>query len=131
VVPKHLPGGELEYTVLRVLFELRTATAREVHQRVGAPEGLAYTTIATVLDRLHDKRLVRRRLDRRAFVYRPCGQQRAVDRARARQAVERLLGPAPRPAMAALVDAVESTDSDLLDELARLVSSRRKSRRGS
>jgi predicted transcriptional regulator len=110
---------------------LGTATARDVHQRVGAPESLAYTTIATVLDRLHAKRLVERQLEGKAFVYRARVQQGAVDRARAREALEKLLGLAPRPAMAALVDAVESTNPDLLDELARLVAARRRSRRGS
>jgi predicted transcriptional regulator len=70
-------------------------------------------------------------LEGKAFVYRARVQQSAFDHARAREAIEKLLGPAPRPAMAALVDAVESTDPDLLDELARLVAARRRSRRGS
>jgi BlaI family transcriptional regulator, penicillinase repressor len=129
-VPENLPGGDLEYAVLAALFEMGRASARQIHARVGAPSGLAYTTIATVLDRLHAKRLADRELKGKAFIYRPGVRRRALELARARQAVERLLGPEPRPAMAALVDAVESTDPDLLDELAKLVAARRRGRHG-
>ena len=53
-----LPGGELEYAVLFTVCELGAASARDVYLHVGKAHGLAYTTIATVLDRLHAKGLV-------------------------------------------------------------------------
>ena len=126
-----LPGGNLEYAVLVALWELDSASAREIHARVGEPEGLVYTTIAKVLDRLHAKGLVSRERSGKAFVYRAKVPRELVDRARARAALGRLLGPEPRPAMATLVDAVESMNPKLLDELARVVEARRRSRRGS
>ncbi len=60
--------GELERKVMEVLwadlsFEV---TARHVEERL---PGYAYTTILTVLDRLHRKGLVRRAKDGRAFRY--------------------------------------------------------------
>jgi predicted transcriptional regulator len=55
-----LPGGDLEYAVLAKLWEIGTASARDVHSQVGEPNGLVYTTTAKVLDRLHDKGLVSR-----------------------------------------------------------------------
>jgi len=54
-----LPGGDLEYAVLAKLWELGSASAREIHEQVGEPAKLVYTTTAKVLDRLHAKRLVR------------------------------------------------------------------------
>jgi predicted transcriptional regulator len=126
-----LPGGDLEYAVLVELWRAGSATAREVHERVGAPNRLAYTTTAKVLDRLHAKGLVSRERVGKAFVYRPAFWREAVERARARSWLGKLLGREPRPAMAALVEAVEDADPDLLDELARLVAARRRSRRGS
>ena len=47
-----LPADDLEYAVLRSLWELRKASVRDLHDRVGAPEGLVYTTTAKVVDRL-------------------------------------------------------------------------------
>ena len=121
----------MEHAVLRVVWDLGSASAGEVHTRIGKPRQLVYTTIAKVLDRLCVKRLVTRRRAGRAFVYRPGVDRTAVERALAREAVTRLLGGEPRPAIAALVDAVAAHDPDLIDELARLVAIKRGARHGS
>ena|SRR5215831_12462868 len=126
-----VPGGALERAVLTALWQLKRASIREVHARVGTPNGLAYTTTATVLDRLHQKGLVARTRVGRTFVYEPKAQQAAVERARARHTLRQLLTPDPEPAIAALVEAVDEIDPDLLDELARAVQARRRMRRGS
>jgi predicted transcriptional regulator len=125
-----LPGGDLEYAVLSKLWELGSATARDIHTQVGEPAGLVYTTIAKVLDRLHAKRLVSRERKGMAFTYRPRVARAVVEAARARAFLNRLLGPAPRSAMATLVVAVESIDPKLLDELEKAVAAQRRSRHG-
>ena len=126
-----LPGGELEYAVLCALWELEVASARAIYSRVGEPEGLVYTTIARVLDRLHAKHLVAREPSGSAFLYRPTRTRNEVDRERAALSVRRLFGDAPLPAIAHLVGAVADVDATLLDELARQVNAQRRSRRGS
>lgn len=67
---------------------------------------IAYTTLATTLDRLHRKGVLTRVADGRAFTYRPC-----VTRAEA--------------ALSFLVDHVGELDATALDELERLVRERR------
>ena len=129
--PTALPGGELEYAVLAALWELGPASARAVHERVGEPRELVYTTTAKVLDRLHDKGLVSRKKSGKAFVYRAKVGRSVIEQARATDVVTKMLGDEPRPAMAALVSAVEAVDPKLLDELERLVAARRRSGRGS
>lgn len=126
-----LPGGELEYAVLFSVCELGAASAREVHLQVGAADGLAYTTITKVLDRLHAKGLVTRKRKGMAFVYRPRIARRVIEFARARVSLRTLLGPTPRPAVATLVEAMESLDPGLLEELERAVAARRGPRDGS
>ena len=128
--PKHgAPGGALEYAVLAALWELGSASGRQVHERAGLADGLVYTTTAKVLDRLLAKRLVIRGRVGRSFVYRPAVAREIVDHQRTTTALSKLFGSEPRPAIATLVDAVESIDPDLLDELARVIR-RRRSRRG-
>ena len=129
--PTALPGGELEYAVLAALWELGLASARAVHERVGEPRKLVYTTTAKVLDRLHDKGLVSRKKSGKAFVYQAKVERSVIEQARATDVVTKMLGDEPRPAMAALVSAVEAVDPKLLDELERLVAARRRSGRGS
>jgi predicted transcriptional regulator len=128
VKPLARPGGELEVAVLQAIWELGSALPRDIFERVGVPRGLVYTTVAKVLDRLHDKGLVSRKRSGRSFVYRARVEQEAVDRARLRDTLESVLGDRPRPAMAALVDAVESIDPALVDELSVLVRQRRRDR---
>jgi len=125
-----LPGGGLEYAVLARLWELGAASARELHGWVGEPAGLVYTTTAKVLDRLHEKGLVARERKGKAFTYRAKVAREVVEQARARTALQQLLGSRPHAAVAALVEAVESLDPLLLDELERAVAARRRSQHG-
>ena len=63
--------GELEASVLAVLWDHGELTTPGVFDRVGRPRGLAYTTILTVLQRLHKKGLLSRRGEGKAHVYSP------------------------------------------------------------
>jgi len=125
-----LPADELEYLVLTKLWQLGTASVRDLHGQIDRPEGLVYTTIAKVIDRLRGKGLIQRERHGKAFLYRARVARESVERARAQDAISRLLGPAPRAAVAALVDAVDAVDPKLLDELERAVAAHRRSKRG-
>ena len=125
-----LPADALEYVVLTQLWELGAASVRDVHEVLAKPQGPVYTTIGKVIDRLYGKGLIQRERHGQAFVYRARIPRTEVERARAQAAVSRLLGPAPRGAMAALVDAVEAVNPKLLDELERAVAAHRRSKRG-
>lgn len=126
MLKRSLPGRDLEYAVMRFLWDNGPSTPREVYERLGRAAGLVYTTIAKVLDRLVDKDLVARGPAERSFKYRCRVRRQTVDRAR----VSELLAPEPRAAFAGIVDALEAVDPRLLDELARVVAARRKQRRG-
>lgn len=125
-----LPADDLEYAVLAELWRAGTTSVRDLHQKLGEPQGLVYTTIAKVVDRLREKGLIQRRRQGQAFLYSAKVARDEVERARARNAVTRLLGSTPRAAVAALVEAVDSTEPGLLDELERAVAERRRSKHG-
>ena len=110
--------GTLENRVLDILWQGGERTVREVLDEVG--ESLAYTTIATVLDRLHDKgRVVRTKV----------GNSWRYSAARTREAavahqVSRLLqqtGASPEPALLAFLDHAEAVDPEVLDRLEALI----------
>ena len=62
--------GSLEAEVLGVLWaSANPQSADDVRRRLGAD--LAYTTVATILARLHDKGAVRRQLSGRVYSYSP------------------------------------------------------------
>lgn len=57
---------------MRVLWkEPNAATVREVFEKVAKDRDLAYTTVMTVMDRLHGKGLLRREPRGRAYAYSP------------------------------------------------------------
>lgn len=126
----YLPGGDLEYAVLTKLWELGTASARDIHGQVGEPGGLLYTTTAKALNRLHDKGLVSRERMGKAFSYRAKIEREIVQRARARMALNRLVGSRPHSGVAALVEVVESLDPQLLGELEKAMAGCRRSHHG-
>ncbi|MFR0355017.1 BlaI/MecI/CopY family transcriptional regulator [Streptomyces sediminimaris] len=62
--------GELESDVLAALWAVGgPQTAREVRDRL--PGDLAYTTVLTILSRLHDKGTLVRRREGRGYAYEP------------------------------------------------------------
>jgi len=63
--------SERELDVLKVLWELGSGSVREVHQRLAASEGLAFTTVQTLLRIMEDKGLVGHRTEGRTFIYSP------------------------------------------------------------
>ena len=121
--------GDLEHRVLDAVDKLGKGTVRGVFEALGGEDLHAYTTIATVLDRLREKGLVARERDGRVLVYRVTRRKEPAERARARGLIERLLGADRGPAVARLVDAVEAIDPALLDRLADEVAARRRARR--
>lgn len=123
--PDHAPRlGELEACLLKHLWTVESGTARSVHEAVGRARGISLNTIQSTLDRLNKKRLLRREKVSRAFRYRAsvsCGSLLAmmVSEAAARFSEDN------STAMAALIDAAQQLDHAALDELERLIATRR------
>ncbi len=63
--------SELEQEVMNIVWELDECSVRNVLQRINKNRNLAYTTVATILQRLHEKGLVERKSDGIAFLYSP------------------------------------------------------------
>lgn len=124
-----LPGGKLEYAVLVAVWEGGAVTVRELHERVGVPLGLAYTTTARVLDRLHAKKLVARVKEGKLFRYAAAASRHEVERARLTRTLSSVLADGPRPALATLVEVMEEIRPGVLDELMATIDSIRRSRR--
>lgn len=72
--------GDLQLAIMRVLWDLRKATASDVHGALSAERGLAPTTIATMLTKMEKKGVVDHRTDGRKFVYRPTVTEKQVRR---------------------------------------------------
>lgn len=65
------PISELEQEVMNIVWELDKCSVRDVLEKINKNKQLAYTTIATILQRLHEKELVSRRDQGISFIYSP------------------------------------------------------------
>ena len=77
-VPQQPSLGALEASVLSALWDSgEPLSVREVQARIRREPPLAYTTVLTVLDRLHGKGAVSRVMCGKAYVYRPAMSREA------------------------------------------------------
>ncbi len=61
--------SELEQQVMNVIWERDESSVRDVLLRFEKKHKLAYTTIATILQRLYDKGLVTRKYTKSGYIY--------------------------------------------------------------
>lgn len=81
---------------------------------------LAYTTVMTILTRLHDRGLVERTLVGRGYVYRPAADEPASVDALAGRAVDDLLARYGTAAIRQFGERLGTLDPELRSELLRL-----------
>ena len=116
--------GDLQLKILKVLWDRGQATVAEVNDALSA-NGLAYTTIATMLKKMEAKGLVKHRLEDRKFVYQPKVKEEDVARNLSSHLVERLFAGSLTDMVAQLLSAREVTKSELA-ELEKLIQERKK-----
>lgn len=104
-------AGELEAAVLAALQDAGLPLSpAEVLDRLGG--GLAYTTVVTILARLHGKGMLRRHKDGRSFRYAPTDDQAGL----AARRLARMLDAEPdrEGVLARFVSGLSGSDEELL-----------------
>ena len=82
--------GDLQYEIMRVLWDAGEATAAGVLDGLPEEHRRAPTTIATMLTKMERKGVVRHRVEGRVFVYRPAVSREEVHRTMVGDLMERL-----------------------------------------
>lgn len=114
--------GSLESACMRALWSSAPASVGDVLERVntGHDPELAYTTVMTVLTRLHEKGYVTRERHGRGYVYQPAYSEQELVDLLSRRDVDRLVERYGTVALAHFVEALERSDPDLLDRIRAL-----------
>lgn len=104
-------AGQLEADVLAVLQAAGSAlTPGEVRDQLGA--GLAYTTVVTILSRLHAKGVLRRTRTGRAYAYSPVADVPGLAARRMRGVLD--AEPDREAVLARFVSELSASDDELL-----------------
>lgn len=116
--------GPLEYEVLQEVWSEAPVSVRDVLETLNAQRddtaGLAYTTVMTVLARLHDKGLLAREKVGRSYEYTPLFTEAELVAHLSHQEVAALVDRFGAVALAEFAAALEEADPDLLRRAGQL-----------
>lgn len=113
-----------EWKVMKVVWELRKAMAREIYTIAGREHAWAPATVKTILKRLVDKGYVTTTPVGNGFVYRPREGPLAALTSAADELIAHAVDGATGPLLAHLVERVDLSAADL-DALAKLIEAKR------
>jgi predicted transcriptional regulator len=94
---------EQELEIMKVVWELRTATVRDVYETLLRRRKIAYTTVMTMMNVLEAKKYLKKRVEDRAYVYRATRPRSEVIKAMVREFVDRVFNGSAEPLLAHLI----------------------------
>lgn len=111
------PLGGTEMEVLRHVWDLGEATARDVHERIASSRPVAYTTIMTTIKNLADKGYLAFEARGTAYVYRAARPPEEVRGSLLSGIVEKVFGGSPLELVQTLVQTETMTAAERAEAL--------------
>ena len=109
-----------ETEVLRLVWQLETATVQQICDALPEDRGIAYATVQTLLRRLEKKGYVRHKSKGKAHVFYAAVKRDKVVKQTVVEFVERLFGGDPLPLMLHLADHSDLEPADI-ERLKKLI----------
>ena len=111
---------EQELEIMKVVWERKASTVRDVYEALRERKGVAYTTVMTMMNILETKGFLKKKQGEKAFVYAPSKPERQVLRAMVREFVDRVFNGAAEPLLVHLVEDDRLTAKEL-DDIRRMI----------
>jgi BlaI family penicillinase repressor len=108
---KNLTEQELE--IMKVVWERKAATVREVYETLRERRTVAYTTVMTMMNILEAKGHLVKRPEGRAYVYEPSQERSEVVGGMLQDFVDRVFDGAARPLVLSLIRERKLSKADL------------------
>ena len=130
--PKQLSVGPLEAEILSIVWEVGSATVKDVHDRILADPDreLAYTSVTTVLRRLTEKGWLACDKEGKAFYWRPLLTKQQAEVIKAHDQLQRFLAVGNPDIIAAFADSLDQATTDQIEAIAKRIQSAREARGG-
>ena len=113
-----LTGQELE--IMKVVWDLQTATVRDVYEALLRRRKIAYTTVMTMMNILETKKHLKKRAQDRAYVYQASRPRSEVIKAMVREFVDRVFNGSAEPLLVQLIKDRRLAKKEL-EKLARTI----------
>jgi len=118
--------GDLEKSVMDVLWEMSEATGREVFEEIEKKKPVAFTTVLTVMDRLLKKGLIKRIKKGGLYVYKTTLSKDDFVKQVSEEVLQGILDISASSAAASFVDILYKTSPDEIERLSKLIEERKK-----
>lgn len=106
---------------MKVVWELRHATVRDVYEKLREQRPIAYTTVMTMMNILEQKGfLTKRPAEGRAYIYQSARPRKQVIRSMVREFVDRVFNGSAEPLVVHLVEDRRLSEKELR-EIARMI----------
>ncbi len=106
--------GELEAEIMEIIWKLKSASVRDVFDKLKKHRKIAYTTIMTIMGRLVEKGILKRKLDDSgAYIYTSSQNKEDFLAASSRKLIKNLINNFGEVAVAQFMGVIE--DSNLKD----------------
>lgn len=97
---------------MKVVWQLESATVRDIYEQLRERRDVAYTTVLTMMKILEHKGYVKKTRVDRAFVYRPTRPRQQVLGGMVREFIDRVFDGASRPMLLHLVKETRLSDKE-------------------
>lgn len=105
--------GELESKIMEEVWKIKNATVRDVLNKISKKKKLAYTTVMTVMNRLHEKGLLECADDScGAYIYSPVHDRETFQARTSKKIISGLIKDFGEVAVAQFVDVLENDKSE-------------------
>ena len=113
--------GELEQQVMDILWECNQCSPRDVLNKLGTEKKLAYTTVATILHRLHEKGLLTRKEGSNGHIYSPKVSKEKYTKNVAQSFLKKFVNSFGDTAIASFADTVDKLPLEKRDYFLKLL----------
>ncbi len=120
--------GELQLSVMEMVWELGEATVQDVRKRLKRRKRPAYTTVLTVMQKLEKAGWLEHRREGRAYVYNATRTRTERGSLSLQRFVKRVFGGDPKRMLQHLLDSEELSQTDLA-QIRKMIDQRRKEKR--
>ena len=101
-----------ELAIMKVVWQLESATVRDIYEQLRENRDVAYTTVLTMMKILEQKGYVKKTRADRAFVYRAARPRQQVLGGMVREFIDRVFDGASRPMLLHLVKETKLSDKE-------------------
>ena len=101
--------GSLEEEIMQIIWKEKNVSVRFIFDKLKTKRPIAYTTVMTIMSRLHTKRILNRRQQDGAYIYSPAQTKEKFLEKISEKIIKNLINSCGDVAVAQFIDIIEAS----------------------